>query len=78
MGTEFDRNEFDYFLHSYVRSECVPDFFADPLVTSKPAPEDGPPAKIPLAKGMRWCSVRPKDGKEQYEAYEFDESNNQV
>src|ERR1700704_111436 len=39
MGLEFDRDQFDYFLHSYVRSECKSDFFADQSVTSKPAPE---------------------------------------
>jgi hypothetical protein len=74
MGIEFNRDQFDYFLHSYVRQECASEFFADPLVTSKPAPESGPPIKIPLPKGMHWCSVRPKDGKEHYEAYEFDET----
>ena len=74
MGIEFDPDQFDYFLHSYVREECISEFFADPAVTSKPAPEGGPPSKIPLPKGMRWCSVPPKDGKEHYEAYEFDET----
>lgn len=73
MGIDFDRGEFDYFLHSYVREECASEFFADPDVTSMPAPER-PSSKIPLPKGMRWCSVRPKDGKEHFEAYEFDET----
>ena len=74
MGIEFDISQFDYFIHSYVRSEFFETYYDAPTVTSKPAPEGGPPTKIPLAKGMRWCSVRPKDGKEHYEAYEFDET----
>ena len=78
MGIEFDRSQFDYFLHSYVRSEFFPSYYEDPSVTSKPAPEFGPPPKIPVPEGMRWVSVRPKDGKEHYEAYEIDESKNDV
>jgi len=77
MGVEFDCGQFDYFLHSYVRAEFFPSYYKDPSVTSKPAPEDGPPPKIPLAKGMRWVSVRPKDGQEHYEAYEIDDSKNE-
>ena len=73
MGLEFTPEQFDYFLHSYVRDECASEFFADPSVTSRPAPET-PPSTIPLPNGMRWCSVRPKDGKEHFEAYEFDET----
>ena len=46
-------------------------------VTSKPPPEFGPPPKIPLPEGMRWVSVRPKDGLEHYEAYEADEAKNE-
>src|SRR3954454_2062524 len=75
MSIDLDRGEFDYFLHSYVRSECSEAYFSDPLVNSKCAPENGPPAKIPLPNGMRWRSVRPKDGKEHYEAWEFAETD---
>ena len=78
MGIEFDRSQFDYFLHSYVRAEFCPAYYDDPLVTSKPAPESGPPSKIPIPKGMRWVSVRPKDGREDYEAYEIDEPKHEV
>ena len=73
MGIEFDRSQFDYFLHSYVREEFCPSYYEDTSVTSKPAPESGPPSKIPIPKGMRWVSVRPKDGREDYEAYGIDE-----
>jgi hypothetical protein len=78
IGIEFDRGQFDYFLHSYVRSEFFPSYYEDPSVTSKPPPEFGPPPKIPLPNGMRWVSVPPKDGKENYEAYEIDEPKSQV
>jgi hypothetical protein len=71
-GMDFDRLNFDYYLHSYVRAEFLQDYYTDPSVTSKPAPENGPPGKIPLPRGMRWLAVRPKDGKEQFEAYEAD------
>jgi hypothetical protein len=71
FGIEFDRTDFDYFLHSYVRAEFVPSYYSDPTVTSKPAPENGPPTKIPLPEGMQWFSVRPKEGREHYEAYEI-------
>jgi len=78
MGIEFESALFDYFLHSYVRSECIDDYYDDPTVTSRPAPEDGPPSKIPLEKGLRWFAVRPKDGKEHFEAFECEESNDEV
>jgi hypothetical protein len=78
MGIEFDPGEFDYFLHSYVRLEYFPAYYEDPSVTSKPPPEFGAPPKIPLPKGMRWVSVRPKDGQEHYEAHEINEPNNKV
>jgi hypothetical protein len=78
MGIEFDSSQFDHFLHSYVRAEFFPSYYEDPSVTSKPPPESGPPPKIPLPKGMRWVSVRPKDGQEHYEAYEIDDSKNEV
>ena len=77
MGIEFDRGQFDYYLHSYVRSEFFPTYYEDPSVTSKPPPEFGPPPKIPLPEGMRWVSVRPKDGREHYEAYQIDEAENE-
>jgi len=72
MGIEFDVGQFDYFLHAYVRTESV--LHDDPTCLSYPAPESGPPAKIPLAEGKRWVSVRPKDGQEHYVAYEIGET----
>ena len=75
MGIEFDRSQFDYFLHAYLRSEFLEAYRDDPSVTSFPASEDGPPSKIPVPKGMRWCAARPKDGKEQFLAVEIEESN---
>jgi len=77
LGIEFDRGQFDYYLHSYVRAEFLLSYYEDPSVTAKPPPESGPPTKIPLPKGMRWVSVRPKGGQENYEAYEIDESKNE-
>jgi hypothetical protein len=74
MGIEFDSACFDFYLHSYVRSEFVSTYFADPSITSRPAPEDGPPPGVPLPEGMRWFAVRPKDGKEHYEAFEIKDS----
>jgi hypothetical protein len=74
MGIEFDRSQFDYFLHSYVRSEHLESYYNDPTVTSFPAPENGPPSKIPLEKGLRWFAVRPKEGKEQFKAFRHEES----
>jgi hypothetical protein len=71
LQTSFDCSQFDYFLHSYVRPEFA-DSFADSEITSKPAPEE-PHPKIPIEKGMRWRSVRPKDGEEAWEAWEFRE-----
>src|SRR5262245_5875788 len=73
-GIAFDRDEFDYYLHSYVRSEFVSTYFDDPTVGARPAPEDGPPL-VPLPSGTRWRSVRPKDGKEQFQAWEFREDS---
>ena len=78
MGFEFDPGQFDYYLHSYVRSEFFPAYYEDPSVVSKPPPEFGPPAKIALPQSMRWVSVRPKDGQEHYEAYEIDQPKNEV
>jgi hypothetical protein len=74
MGIEFDCSQFDYFLHSYVRPEHMEAYYGDPTVTSRPAPEDGLPAKIPLKKGLRWFAVRPKNGNEQFEAFECEDS----
>lgn len=74
LAERLDRSQFDFFLHSYVRTEFVPSYYSDPTVTSKPAPESGPPAKIPLPEGTRWVSVRPQDGQEHYEAYDIAES----
>lgn len=66
LGVPLDTDEFDFFLHSYVRTECVADYYADPTNRPRASPEDGPPAKIPLPKGTRWLAVRPRDGKEHY------------
>jgi hypothetical protein len=75
MGIDFDHSQFDYFLHAYLRSEFLEAYRDDPSVASFPASEDGPPSKIPVPKGMRWCAVRPKDGKEHYLAVEIDGAN---
>jgi hypothetical protein len=65
MGMSFDASKYDYFVHSYARREfCSPDR-VPPKELYLPC-EDGPPAKIPLAKGLHWVSTRPKDGKENY------------
>lgn len=77
MGLEFDGQQYDYFLHAYVRREFLRAYCDDPSVKSKASPEDGPPSKIPLPKGRRWISVRPKDGQEQYVAVEFKEPGSQ-
>jgi hypothetical protein len=77
MRLEFDGSQFDYFLHSYVRAEFVPSYYEDPSVTYKPAPENGPPEKIPVPEGMRWVNVRPKEGKEHYEAYEIEKGGDE-
>ena len=66
LGIPLDTNEFDYFLHSYVRAECVAEYDADPTVGLLAPPEDGRPAKVPLPAGMRWLAVRPRDGKERF------------
>src|SRR5713101_473413 len=36
MEIEFDRDQFDYFLHSYVRTEFCPAYYDDPSAVSKP------------------------------------------
>jgi hypothetical protein len=65
MGMSFDASQYDYFFHSYARREfCSPDR-VPPKEFNLPC-EDGPPAKIPLAKGLHWVSTRPKAGKENY------------
>ena len=73
LETVFDTSQFDYFLHSYIRSEFVDSYFDDPTVTSFLSPENGPPSKISLEKGLRWCAVRPKDGRERYEAFPIED-----
>jgi hypothetical protein len=66
LGLEFDGGAYDFFLHVYVRKDCDDAYYKDPSPRTHTAPpEDGPPVKL-LPKGMRWISVRPKDGKEQY------------
>lgn len=66
LGIRMDLSEFDFFLHCYVRTECVAEYYADRAPRPLASPENGPPAKIPLPKGMRWLAVRPRDGKEHY------------
>jgi hypothetical protein len=78
MGIEFDSAQFDYFLHSYVRSECMDDYYDDSTVTSRPAPEGGPPSKIPCPEGAEWCAVRPKDGKEHFELFQIQKPDDAV
>ena len=70
----YDMQQFDYFLHSYIRAECVESVYADPTLKSYPAPENGPPAKVPLPPGTTWFSVRPQEGQESYEAWPTNES----
>lgn len=78
MGIEFDGSQFDYFLHSYVRSEFFETYYDDPSVTSFPVCEDGPPAKIPRPEGTEWCAVRPKDGKEHFELFQIQKPDDEV
>lgn len=78
MGIEFDRSQFDYFLHSYVRSEFFETYYDDPTVTSRPMCEDGPPEKIPRPDGTEWCAVRPKDGRENFELFYIQKPNDEV
>jgi hypothetical protein len=78
MGNVFEPEQFDYFLQSYVREEFVAEYRADPTTCSNPAPETGPPAKIPITAGMRWRPVRPKDGKEQWAEWRFKEDDKQT
>ncbi len=72
IGVEFDQGQYDYFLHTYVRQEFIEEFFADKsrAFRSAPAPEGELPANI--APDKVWCSVRPKDGREQYVARDRD------
>lgn len=66
LGMPLDSAEFDYFLHVYVRRECLADYYSGELGRGPTAPsEDGPPLNL-LAKGMAWASTRPKDGKENW------------
>lgn len=78
MGIEFDRSQFDYFLHSYVRSEFFETYYDDPTVTSRPMCEDGPLEKIPRPDGTEWCAVRPKDGRENFELFYIQKPNDEV
>jgi hypothetical protein len=78
MGITFDQQQFDYFLHSYVRAAFASSYYSDTSAKSFPASEDGPPPKVPIPKGMYWRSVRPVDGEERYEAYEIDEPTNEA
>jgi hypothetical protein len=65
MGISFDAGTYDYFVHSYARREFCSSDRTLPEGLDLPC-EDGPPAKIPLDKGLRWASTRPKDGNENY------------
>jgi hypothetical protein len=65
LGMSFDASKYDYFVHSYVRREFCSSDRVPPKALQLPC-EDGPPTKIPLQKGIRWVSTRPKDGKENY------------
>ena len=65
LGMSFDAIKYDYFVHSYVRREFCSADRVPPKELHLPC-EDGPPAKMPLAKGLHWVSTRPKDGKENY------------
>ena len=78
MGVEFDSSQFDYFLHSYVRSEFFETYYDDPTVTSFPMCEDGPPPKIPCPEGAEWCAVRPKDGREHFELFQIQKPDDEV
>ena len=65
MQLAFDGKIYDFFLHSYARRE----FCSDERVPQEDLRfccEDGPPKRIPLAKGLRWVSVRPENGQESY------------
>jgi hypothetical protein len=65
MGISFDWSKYDYFIHSYAKREFCSSERVPPEGINLPC-EDGPLAKIPLAKGLRWVSSRPVDGKENY------------
>lgn len=73
LADRFDHAQFDFFLHSYVRTECVGSYYSDPTVTSKLPPENGPPAGIHPPEGTRWVPMRPQEGQEHYEAFGIDE-----
>jgi hypothetical protein len=70
MGVELDRDNFDYYIHSYVRAEFSARIYEDPSFYPAVPSELGPPSKIPVPDGCRWVSVRPKNGEETYEAWE--------
>ena len=67
MGMSFDGDKYDYFIHSYARREFCSSNRVPEEGLHAPC-EDGPPAKIPLAEGLHWVSVRPnkEDGNESY------------
>jgi hypothetical protein len=71
MGVQFEPAAFDYYLHSYVRQEFLSAYYDDPSIVCKPPPEN-PPDGTRVA-GRQWVSVRPKDGEEQWAAYDMDE-----
>ena len=70
IGVDFDFGQFDYFLHAYIRREFAETYYDAPTPGLIPAPEDGPPNKIPHSEGTRWASARPKNGQENYVAVE--------
>jgi hypothetical protein len=73
MGVSFDAGKYDYFVHSYARREFCSSDRVPPQELHLPC-EDGPPTKIPLAKGLRWVSARPKDGLENFLGVENEDS----
>ena len=71
MGVQFEPAAFDYYLHSYVRQEFASSYYDDRSVVCKPPPELPPDAA--RVSGRHWLSVRPKDGEEQWAAYDTEE-----
>jgi hypothetical protein len=64
LGIPVESNDFDYILHTYIRTECVAEYYADETARPRASPENGPPMRPP--PGMRWQEARPRDGKEHY------------
>lgn len=60
MGISFDSGIYDFFVHPYARREFCSAERVPPRELNMPC-EDGPPTRIPIARGHRWVSTRPKD-----------------